>query len=244
MPKENLTIHIPDGPPIELVYVQGDIFIMGSDDPEAPDQEKPAHQVKLSDFHISKYPVTQDLWLTITGSNPSNFKGEKRPVEQVSWDDVHQFLVRLNQQTGKKFRLPTEAEWEYAARGGQYCQGYRYAGSDRLKQVGWYEENSNNQPREVGLLLANELGLHDMSGNVCEWCQDRFSDKYYEECHKRGVVGNPQGPDSGTYRVLRGGSWIFTSLSCRSVDRLRNDLDVRDALIGFRLVLPFQADGS
>ncbi len=243
MQKENLTIRIPSGPPIELVYVQGGVFMMGSDNSEAPDREKPAHKVKLSDFYIGKYPVTQDIWQTIMGNNPSRFQGEKRPVEQVSWEDVQKILVRLNQQTGKNFRLPTEAEWEYAARGGIYSQGYTYAGSDRLKQVGWYNENSNDQTQFVGQLLANELGLQDMSGNVWEWCQDWFSEEYYEECQKRGVVEYPKGPDKGSGRVLRGGGYFGNSLYCRSVDRDRRDPEDRLDFIGFRLVLPFQAAG-
>ncbi|WLE98462.1 MAG: SUMF1/EgtB/PvdO family nonheme iron enzyme [Candidatus Electrothrix communis] len=244
MPKENLTIQLPDGPTIELIYVQGGTFTMGSDDSEALDREKPAHQVKLSDFYIAKYPVTQEQWQAVTGENPSGFQGEQQPVEKVSWHDTQEFLEKLNQITGKGFRLPTEAEWEFAARGGIYSQGYKYAGSDRLKQVGWYDDNSDDQTHEVGLLLANELGLHDMSGNVWEWCRDWFSDKYYEECHKRGVMENPQGPDKGTDRVLRGGSWIFHPVVCRSVDRYRTGPEIRRGFVGFRLVLPFQAVGS
>ena len=198
MPKENLTIHIPDCPTIELVYVQGGTFTMGSDDSESSDREKPAHQVKLSDFYIAKYPVTQEQWQAVTGKNPSHFQGKRRPVEEVSWHDTQEFLAKLKQITEEKFRLPTEAEWEYAARGGIYSQGYKYAGSDRLKQVGWYDDNSDDQTHEVGQLLANELGLHDMSGNVWEWCQDWFDSNYYEECHQHGVAENPQGPDSST----------------------------------------------
>ncbi len=222
MPKENLTIQLPDGPTIELVYVQGGTFTMGSDDSEALDREKPAHQVKLSDYYIGKYPVTQEQWQAVRGDNPSRFQGEQRPVENVSWDDTQEFFEKISQVTGEKFRLPTEAEWEFAARGGMYSQGYTYAGSDRLKQVGWYDENGDDQTHEVSQLLANELGLHDMSGNVYEWCQDWFGSGYYEECQKHGVVENPQGADSGTDRVLRGGSWVDPPVSlplCLSVSR-------------------------
>ncbi len=244
MQKENLTIQIPDGPTIELVYVQGSTFIMGSDNQEASDREKPAHQVKLSDYYIGKYPVTQEIWQAVTGKNPSHFQGKNRPVEQVSWNDTQEFLKKLKHVTEKGFRLPTEAEWEFAARGGIYSQGYTYAGSDRLKQVGWYRENNNDKTHKIGQLLANELGIHDMSGNVYEWCQDWFSDKYYEECHKRGVMKNPQGPDKSTLRVLRGGSWIDDPVRCRSVYRIGDDPELSYRPIGFRLVLPFQIVGS
>ncbi|MCI5126614.1 MAG: formylglycine-generating enzyme family protein [Candidatus Electrothrix sp. AR5] len=244
MPKENLTIQLPDGPNIELVYVQGGIFMMGNDDSEALDREKPAHQVKLSDFYIGKFPVTQEQWQAVMGENPSHFQGERRPVEEVSWHDTQEFLEKLNHVTGKKFRLPTEAEWEFAARGGIYSQGYKYAGSDRLKQVGWYDKNSDDQTHEVGQLLANELGLHDMSGNVWEWCRDWFDGNYYAECHKKGVVKNPQGPDKGTDRVLRGGGWFNPPVRCRSVRRYHNDPGNRYRAVGLRLVLPFQAAGS
>jgi formylglycine-generating enzyme required for sulfatase activity len=244
MPKENLTIQIPDGPNIELVYVQGGTFMMGSDDSESPDREKPVHQVKLNDFYIGKYPVTQEQWQAVMGKKPSHFQGERRPVEKISWNDTQEFFETLKHVTEKGFRLPTEAEWEFAARGGIYSQGYTYAGSDRLKQVGWYDENSNNQTHEVGQLLANELGLHDMSGNVWEWCRDWYNNEYYDECHKRSVVENPQGPDSGADRVLRGGSWILNPVGCRSLYRRHFGPLYRGRSIGFRLVLPFQAAGS
>jgi len=244
MPKENLTIQIPDGPSIELVYVQGGTFMMGNDDPKSSDREKPAHQVKLSDFYIGKFPVTQEQWQAVMENKPSNFEGEKRPVEKVSWNDTQEFLTQLNQLTKKKFRLPTEAEWEFAARGGIYSQGYKYVGSDRLKQVGWYDDNSDDQTHEVGQLLANELCIHDMSGNVWEWCRDWFDGDYYAECHKKGVVENPQGPDTGAGRVLRGGSFFNSPVYCRSVSRFSSEPGHRYRFIGFRLVLPFQAAGS
>ncbi|MCI5140546.1 MAG: formylglycine-generating enzyme family protein [Candidatus Electrothrix sp. ATG1] len=158
-------------------------------------------------------------------------------------EDVQAFIRQLDP-PGTVFRLPTEAEWEYAARGGIYSQGYTYAGSDRLKQVGWYEDNSDDQTHEVGQLLANELGLHDMSGNVWEWCQDWFDDEYYKKCHKRGVVENPQGPETGSLRVLRGGSYFGSSVYCRPVYRNRSAPGDRGGNVGFRLVLPFQAVGS
>ena len=254
MQKENNTPPAPL-PDLDLCPIAGGEFIMGDDNSEY-DDEKPAHPVRVSDFYMGKFPVTQQLWQEVTDDNPSDFKGERRPVETVSWEDAQDFLDKLTARAdvqafisqlnpqGTEFRLPTEAEWEFAARGGIYSQGYTYAGSDRLKQVGWYGENSDDQTHEVGELLANELGLHDMSGNVWEWCQDWFSDKYYEECHKRGTVENPQGPDSGTLRVLRGGSWFLHPVRCRSVYRIRLDPGSRSVTFGFRLVLPFQAVGS
>jgi formylglycine-generating enzyme required for sulfatase activity len=254
MEKNNNTLSAPL-PDIDLCPVEGGEFHMGNDKSKYED-EKPAHPVRISGFYMGKFQVTQQLWEAVTGDNPSDFKGKRRPVETVSWDDAQDFLKKLNAREdiqafirqldppGTEFRLPTEAEWEFAARGGIYNQGYTYAGSDRLKQVGWYEENSNNQTQEVGQLLANELGLHDMSGNVWEWCQDWFDNEYYEKCHKRGVVENPQGPDSGARRVLRGGSWFFNPVYCRSFYRNLNDPGLRSRNIGFRLVLPFQAAGS
>ena len=244
MQTKNRIISLPSGVNFELVYVQGGIFAMGSDDPESPDREKPAHQVELFDFFIGRYAVTQEVWQAVMNSNSSSFKGEKRPVDAVSWKDTQDFFSQLNKLTGKDFRLPTEAEWEYAARGGQYSQGYKYAGSDRLKQVGWYNENSKKQTQEVGQLLANELGLHDMSGNVYEWCQDRFDKKYYAECKKTGIVHNPQGPATGTDRVIRGGGYFRSPLNCRSVTRDLILPGERYDDFGFRLVLPFQLAGG
>jgi formylglycine-generating enzyme required for sulfatase activity len=242
-------------PDLELCPVEGGEFLMGDDNSEY-DDEKPAHRVRVSGFYMGKFSVTQRLWEAVMENNPARFKGEQRPMETVSWKDAQAFLDKLNAREdvqtfirqlnppGIKFRLPTEAEWEYAARGGQYSQGYKYAGGDLLKQVGWYEENSNDQTPEVGQLLANEFGLHDMSGNVWEWCQDWFDDKYYAECKKTGIVHNPQGSATGTRRVIRGGSYFFASLDCRSVLRGRHLPEERNDSLGFRLVLPFQTAGG
>jgi sulfatase modifying factor 1 len=242
-------------PDLDICPVQGGEFLRGDDNSEY-DDEKPAHRVQISGFYMGKFSVTQRLWEAVMDNNPAKFKGEQRPVEMVSWEDTQFFLDKLNAREdiqtfirqltppGTKFRLPTEAEWEYAARGGQYSQGYKYAGSDRLKQVGWYRENSNDQTQKVGQLLANELGLHDMSGNVYEWCQDWFDDKYYATCQQHGVINNPQGPATGTYRVVRGGSYFYASLGCRSVYRGHDLPEERYGNVGFRLVLPFQAAGG
>jgi formylglycine-generating enzyme len=242
----------PPLPDLDLCLVEGGELMMGDDNGEY-DDEKPAHRVRVSGFWIGKYPVTQRLWQAVMGNNPSNFKGERRPVERVSWNDTQEFLQKLNAlpeaQTfirqldppGTIFRLPTEAEWEYAARGGIHSQGYKYAGSDRAKQVAWHDDNSDNETHDVGLLLPNELNLHDMSGNVWEWCADWFSEDYYAACHQKGVVENPHGPDSGgSGRVIRGGGWGNTPEDVRTADRGRFTPDYRLNFLGFRLVLSGQ----
>ena len=197
--------------PFHLVEVKGGVFQMGSEDGDAYDWEKPVHPVKVSDFWMGEYVVTQALWKAVMGEEhaPFYFQGDQRPVEQVSWKTIdEQFLPRLNEMTGENYRLPTEAEWEYAARGGIHQSPYQYAGSNRLKEVGWYGENSHYETKPVGLKKPNILGLYDLSGNVREWCGDWYSmTKYYEECKEKGVVENPAGFDCGDARVVRGGSW-------------------------------------
>ena len=179
--------------------------------------EKPVHQVTLSDYYIAKYPVTQALWKAIMGNNPSHFKGDKLPVEKVSWVDCREFIKKLNEKTGENYRLPTEAEWEFAAIGGNQSKGYEYSGSNDLEEVGWYDNNSNHITHPVGQKQANELGIYDMSGNVLEWCADWYGDYSAE------AKTNPLGSKNGEYRVLRGGSWYYVD----SVSRVsfRNDLD-------------------
>jgi formylglycine-generating enzyme required for sulfatase activity len=240
MPTSVKTVELPSGLTFDLILVEGGTFIMGDDESD-PKYEKPAHQVKVLSFYMSKYLVTQWFWKDIIGQNPANFSGDNRPVENVSWEDVHQFLDKLNEKTKEKFRLPTEAEWEYAARGGRYSQGYMYAGSDKLKQVGWFDENSNSETHEVGLLLPNELGLYDMSGNVWEWCEDDDHDDY---------IGAPEDgtawidrPERGASRVLRGGGCFSGAAGCRCAIRNADGPDDRSVSIGFRLVLPFESAG-
>jgi len=221
----------------ELIFVEGGTFQMGSSSGES--YEKPVHSVTLSAFNIGKYEVTQAQWKAVMGNNPSSFKGcDDCPVETVSWDDVQDFIRKLNAQTGKNYRLPTEAEWEYAAKGGKSSKGFTYSGSNDLNAVAWYADNSGSKTHIVGGKQANELGIYDMSGNVWEWCSDWY-DTYtsYSET-------NPTGASSGQYRVLRGGSWNRNAYICRTASRLRNFPDSRYYHNGFRLVLPIEDESK
>jgi sulfatase modifying factor 1 len=222
----------------KMILVEGDVFDMGSDDEEA---EKPIHKVRVSSFWMGKFAVTQALWTYVMKENPSDFKGTNRPVENVSYEDiVKEFLPKLNIMTGQVYRLPTEAEWEYAAKGGKYGQKYpfEYAGSNKLEEVGWYDENSHNKMQKVGLKTPNLLDLYDMSGNVSEWCSDWY-DKDFYKTSTADVSDNPIGPDRVMFRVLRGGSWDFDVLFCRSSYRNFNSPKLRYHSVGFRLVLSF-----
>ena len=193
-----------------MVYVSGGTFIMGGD--ESSDQT-PTHSVTLSSYYICKYEVTQALWRAVMGSNPSKFKGDNLPVEQVSWNDCQTFINRLNNYTGRNFRLPTEAEWEFAARGGNYSRHYKYSGSNYISDVAWYCDNSGNRTHPVGTKQANELGLYDMSGNVWEWCSDRYGS------YSSYSQSNPTGATSGFGRVERGGNWCGLARYCCSSHR-------------------------
>ena len=235
-----------------MIFIEGGRFDMGSsaDDLEAHEDEKPQHPVSVPDFYLGKYPVTQGLWKTVMdGKNPSRFPGDDRPVEQVSWNETQVFIGKLNdlpedsRPPGHWYRLPTEAEWEYAARGGKYHpEGYKYAGSDRLKDVGWYDENSGSETKPVGLKYPNQLGIHDMSGNVWEWCADDWHEKYDERAPKDGIAWIDH-PERGMYRVLRGGSWYLNAQYCRVAYRDYGGPDTLNYGIGFRLVLSLQAAG-
>lgn len=218
-----------------MVRVEGGTFTMGA----TPEQkgawgfEKPAHNVTLSNYFIGQTEVTQALWTTVMGTNPSYFKGLGKPVECVSWNDCQEFVAKLSELTKQKFRLPTEAEWEYAARGGRKSLGTMYSGGNNIDDVAWYEKNSGKTTHDVATKHPNELGLYDMSGNVWEWCQDWFGNKYY----KKSESINPQGPSSGSDRVYRGGSWSNYARNCRVSYRRNINTSSRSSNLGLRLVL-------
>ena len=221
-----------NGVQFTMVAVEGGTFTMGATSEQvgdAFDNEKPAHQVTLSDYYIGQTEVTQALWEAVMGSNPSGHKGDNLPVENVSWNDCQEFIQKLNQLTGKQFRLPTEAEWEYAARGGRKSRGYKYAGSNDIGSVAWYWENSGNGTHPVATKQANELGIYDMSGNVWEWCSDWYGD------YQSSSQSDPQGPSSGSNRVSRGGSYFSVARHCRVSRRGLNTPDDRYADLGLRL---------
>ena len=219
-----------------MVAVQGGTFTMGATSEQGSDagsSEKPAHRVTLSNYYIGQTEVTQALWQAVMGSNPSKWKGSNLPVEQVSWNDCQQFITKLNQLTGRKFRLPTEAEWEYASRGGNKSRGYKYAGSNDIGSVAWYSDNSGKKTHPVGQKQANELGIYDMSGNVLEWCQDWYDKEYYS----KSPSNNPCNNISGSDRVIRGGSWYLVAWSCRVAYRHCGAPDGSDFSLGLRLAL-------
>jgi len=229
---------------IEMVFVKGGTFQMGctSEQSSCVRNEKPVHTVTVGDFYMGKYEVTQKQWRDVMGWNPSyRSKCDDCPVENVSWNDVQEFIKKLNKKTGQHYRLPTEAEWEYAARGGNKSRGYKYSGSNSIGEVAWYDGNSSDRTHRVGTKSPNELGLYDMSGNVWEWCSDWYDKMYYEISPSI----NPQGPSSGKKRVLRGGSRIYVESNCSVFNRSSSKPNqcsryipkFPDDVFGFRLVL-------
>jgi len=193
--------------------------------------EKPDHDVTLSDYKIGQVEVTQELWEAVMGNNPSRFKGVQHPVEQVSWDECQDFIAELNKFTGKAFRLPTEAEWEYAARGGKLSQGTMFAGGTNCPDVAWCTTNADNTTHEVSQKQANELGLYDMSGNVNEWCNDFYAR------YTTAAQTDPQGPVAGTGMVYRGGAYNEGARLCRITYRSSQLSGYRSARIGLRLAM-------
>ena len=223
-----------NGVSFNMIKVQGGTFTMGCTGEQGGDcynDETPVHLVTLTEFYIGEIEVTQALWQAVMGNNPSYSKGDNLPVENVSWDDCQAFIRKLNQLTGHNFRLPTEAEWEYAARGGNKSCGYKYAGSNAIGAVAWYSNNSNSWIHPVKTKSPNELGLYDMSGNVWEWCADWYGG------YSSDSQTNPQGPSTGSYRVSRGGSWYDYARCCRVSHRSRCTPGIRDKYLGFRLAL-------
>jgi formylglycine-generating enzyme required for sulfatase activity len=250
-------------PDLDLVPVPGGSFMMGIDkaaDPDAYGDDGPPHRVSLQPFYLGKYPVTQRLWAAVMGADdngaqPSRFQGLLRPKTNVSWDEARAFAQALNDHPGLKkqlgqfglegwhFHLPSEAQWEYASKGGNAfpetgpvtSKNFKYCGSNKLKEVGWYDDNSHGETKPVGLKFPNELGLYDMSGNVWEWCEDDWHDNY----DKAPDDGRPwvDSPERGGYRVCRGGSCFHDARLCRSSCRSDASPGDRDSFLGFRLAL-------
>jgi formylglycine-generating enzyme required for sulfatase activity len=227
---KDMTIDLGGGVKMDLVWIPAGEFDMGSND---NDSEKPVHRVKLTKgFWMGKHEVTQEQWEKVMGTNPSNFKGAKNPVEKVSWNDCQEFLKKLNEVVRDRgFRLPTEAEWEYACRAGTKTEFYSGDNDNDLAEAGWYSGNSDSKTHPVGEKKPNAFGLHDMHGNVWEWCQDWYGD------YSPGDVSDPTGPSSGSLRVLRGGSWISNSAYCRTASRYSRVPAYSVSYRGFRVVL-------
>lgn len=231
---------------IEMVKVDGGTFCMGCSNEQGKcgGDENPTHLVDISDFYIGKFEVTQELWKAVMSETIEQHRDKintkrplygndaKCPMYYLSWDDCMSFVEKLNKLTGKNFRLPTEAEWEYAARGGKYSGTYRYAGSNNYDEVCWHSENSGVITHPVGMKKCNELGLYDMSGNVWEWCSDWYD--VYDNTHQT----NPAGPEkSGLGKVLRGGSWYNKPEYCRVARRMFRNTDNRGSSFGLRLAM-------
>ena len=231
-PAESFTVN---GVTFKMVPVDGGSFYMGAydGDPFASSNEQPAHKVTLSAFSIGETEVTQALWYAVMGMNPSYFPSFDYPVEAVSWEQCQEFITKLNQMTGKTFRLPTEAEWEFAASGGNKSTGYRFAGSNNIGTVAWYSSNSDGTTHPVATKAPNELGLYDMSGNVFEFCADWYAADYYSNSPEM----NPTGPEEGTRRVIRGGSWMDLTDASRVTSRYSSTLDYRTKCYGLRLAM-------
>ena len=228
-----------NGVSFNMVRVDGGSFMMGNSSGDAEIDEKPVHKVTLTDYYIGETEVTQELWLAVMKDNPAMFIDKMKPIEKVNWEECEEFILNLNELTGKEFRFPTEAEWEYAARGGAQSQKLKYSGSNSINDVAWYDRNAYKKgeyspsygTHVVKTKQPNELGIYDMSGNVYEWCQD------WKDWYSGSSQSNPKGPSSGKFRVVRGGSWGHKSSFCRSTDRSQEAQDTRSQYIGLRLAL-------
>jgi len=239
--KDKLTV-TANGVSFNLLKVEGGSFQMGADDSDAFDDEKPVHNVKVSSFYMGETEVTQALWNAVMGTSviqqsgtndATKTRGEGRdyPMYYVSWYDCQDFIRKLNDITGKDFRLPTEAEWEYAARGGNKSNNYKFAGSNAIDNVAWYDQNGSTSTHPVMMKSSNELGFYDMCGNVWEWCSD------WSGLYGSASQTNPQGAVEGTNRVFRGGSWSTDVQRCRVTNRRGGKPDIKLNNLGFRLVL-------
>ena len=233
---DDVTEYTVNGVKFSMVNVEGGTFMMGNPNYQSSSSfkdEGPVHEVALSSFSIGQTEVTQELWVAVMGYNNSANVGEKHPVDFVSWNMAQEFIAKLNEMTGENFRLPTEAEWEFAARGGNNSHDYSYSGSNIIDDVAWYDGNCEGH-HDVATKASNELGIFDMSGNVWEWCSN-----WYEAYTEEAQV-NPVGPETGTEKVLRGGSWFGSvyapgEKTCRVTQRFKGSLDYADDDIGFRL---------
>lgn len=240
-PVEPLPTHyVVNGVEFDMVNVEGGTFNMGATSEQGSDAQEweyPVHQVTLSNYQMGVTEVTQELWIAVMGTNPSKFTGNtQRPVEYVRWTECEEFINKLNELTSAHFRLPTEAEWEYAARGGNKSKGYKYAGSTSLGSVAWYTYNSSSATHPVATKSPNELGLYDMSGNVWEWCNDWYEQPYPTD----EPVTDPTGPASSEWncKVYRGGGWNSDAASCRVSNRANgsyNGFFTRYNHLGLRL---------
>lgn len=241
-PEKTLSFELK-GVEFKMIPIEGGSFVMGADSPDAPNDQKPAHKVTLSDYYMGQTEVTQELWTVVMGNNPASFRGKNLPVEDVSWEDCQKFITSLNnmlQKEGKLpdgmiFHLPSEAQWEYAARGGNKSKGYKYAGSDDINAVAWTRSNAGGRTHPVAGKLPNELGLYDMSGNVWEWVQD------YAAPYSEAEQTNPVGHAKNTGRVIkRGGSWYYSAEErFTPAFRYAYGASLHDYSIGMRLCLSF-----
>lgn len=220
----------------DMVFVKGGTFTMGSNSSEAPESDKPAHSVKLDSFYISKFEVTQALFESVMGSSLSYFPNPNVPVNNISWQQANYFVKQLNELTGEDYRLPTEAEWEYAAKGGQKSQNFTYSGSNNIDDVAWYSKNSNNQAHPVGLKKPNELGLYDMTGNVGEFVIDAFDSNYYPNSPTNNP-NNAEDTDIGlAHKSVRGASFSYNADESQNYRRDFASQSVLMSDMGLRLV--------